>query len=114
MSRAVLLAGAAREVALKEMTGSGWRLTPDRDALEKAWKFKSFSEAWGFMARVALKAEKLDHHPEWRNVYNLVEVVLTTHSCGGLSELDLKLARAMEVYAAGAQAVEQGGACDCG
>ena len=58
--------------------------TTDRDALRKIWKFKSFSEAWGFMSRAALFAEKLNHHPEWSNVYNVVDVTLTTHDCDGL------------------------------
>jgi 4a-hydroxytetrahydrobiopterin dehydratase len=62
----------------------------------KTFKFKDFSEAFGFMARAALVAEKMDHHPEWTNVWNRVEVTLSTHSAGGLTELDLKLAEAMD------------------
>jgi len=77
----------------------GWQPLEDRDAIQKSFKFKSFNEAWGFMSRSALAAEKLNHHPEWFNVYNRVEVVLTTHDCGGLSELDLKLAKLMDRYA---------------
>ena len=79
----------------------GWTAVDGRDALEKSFKFRSFSEAWGFMARVALAAEKLNHHPEWSNVYNRVEITLTTHECGGLSDLDVKLAKRIDSYAAG-------------
>ncbi|MGF1595133.1 MAG: 4a-hydroxytetrahydrobiopterin dehydratase [Kiloniellaceae bacterium] len=77
----------------------GWVPAGDRDALQKTFKFKSFSEAWGFMSRVALAAEKLNHHPEWFNVYNRVDITLTTHDCGGLSELDVKLAKRIDGYA---------------
>ncbi len=78
---------------------TGWGAVEGRDAIRKVWKFKSFSEAWGFMSRVALLAEKLNHHPEWRNVYNVVDVTLTTHDCDGLSDLDLDLARRMDKLA---------------
>ena len=78
----------------------GWDLVEGRDALKKTFQFKSFNQAWGFMNRVALAAEKLNHHPEWFNVYNRVEITLTTHDCGGLSELDIKLAKRIETYAA--------------
>jgi len=67
-----------------------------RDAIVRRWTFASFSQAWGFMARVALLAEQQDHHPEWSNVYNRVEIVLTTHDAGGLSARDIKLARAID------------------
>ena len=77
----------------------GWQLADGRDAIHKTFKFKDFSEAFGFMARAALVAEKLDHHPEWTNVWNRVEVTLSTHSAGGLTELDLKLAEAMDKIA---------------
>ena len=77
----------------------GWVPVEGRDALKKTFKFKSFNEAWGFMSRVALAAEKLNHHPEWFNVYNRVEITLTTHDCGGLSDLDVKLAKRIETYA---------------
>jgi 4a-hydroxytetrahydrobiopterin dehydratase len=73
-----------------------WQPTPGRDAIQRAFKFKNFSEAWGFMNRVALLAETQDHHPEWSNVYNRVEILLSTHDCDGLSERDLKLARAID------------------
>ncbi|GAB4365223.1 MAG: 4a-hydroxytetrahydrobiopterin dehydratase [Kiloniellaceae bacterium] len=77
----------------------GWAPVEGRDAIKKTFQFKSFNEAWGFMSRVALAAEKLNHHPEWFNVYNRVEIVLTTHDCGGLSELDVKLAKRIDSYA---------------
>lgn len=89
----------ARRDALAELTD--WGQVEDRDAIEKSFKFKSFSEAWGFMNRVALAAEKLNHHPEWFNVYNRVDILLSTHDCGGLSELDIKLAKRIDAYAAG-------------
>jgi 4a-hydroxytetrahydrobiopterin dehydratase len=78
-----------------------WRLLPDRDAIARDFKFRDFSGAWGFMARVALLAERHDHHPEWSNVYNRVGIVLTTHDAGGLSERDIALARAIDAIAPG-------------
>jgi 4a-hydroxytetrahydrobiopterin dehydratase len=83
----------ARAAALQEL--AGWQAVAGRDALHKSFKFKDFNEAWGFMNRVALMAEKMDHHPEWSNVYNRVEITLSTHDCDGLSERDVKLARAI-------------------
>jgi 4a-hydroxytetrahydrobiopterin dehydratase len=80
-----------RIAALKELTG--WQEVEGRDAIRRSFKFKNFNEAWGFMTRVALMAEKADHHPEWSNVYNRVEILLTTHDCDGLSMRDVKLAR---------------------
>lgn len=91
------LSPEARATALKDLPG--WSLVEGREAITKSYKFKSFSEAFGFMARVALEAEKLDHHPEWFNVYNRVEVVLATHSAQGLTELDVKLAQKMDLIA---------------
>jgi 4a-hydroxytetrahydrobiopterin dehydratase len=73
-----------------------WRLVEGRDALQKTFKFKDFNEAFGFMARAALIAEQMNHHPEWLNVWNRVEVTLSTHDAGGLTERDLKLAEAMD------------------
>lgn len=87
------LTAEERETALTEL--EGWTLVDGRDAITRAFKFKDFNEAFGFMARAALIAEKLDHHPEWFNVYNKVDVTLSTHDAGGLTELDIKLARAM-------------------
>lgn len=77
----------------------GWQKIPDREAISKSFKFKNFSEAFGFMTRVALYAEKIDHHPEWFNVYNQVDVTLATHSENGITELDIKLAQKMNVLA---------------
>jgi len=76
-----------------------WRQVTGRDAIQRAWKFSDFSEAWGFMSRVALLAEKHDHHPEWTNVWNRVEIVLSTHDAGGLSARDVALARAIDTLA---------------
>jgi 4a-hydroxytetrahydrobiopterin dehydratase len=73
-----------------------WRLVEGRDAIQRSFRFRDFSEAWGFMTRAALLAEKADHHPEWFNVYNRVDVVLTTHDAGGLSARDVALAAAMD------------------
>jgi 4a-hydroxytetrahydrobiopterin dehydratase len=83
------LAGEARAKALESLTG--WTEVEGRDAITRTFVFTDFSEAFGFMTRVALAAEKLDHHPEWRNVYRTVEVVLSTHDAGGLTELDIDL-----------------------
>jgi 4a-hydroxytetrahydrobiopterin dehydratase len=74
----------------------GWSRSEDRLAIEKTVKLKNFVEAWGFMSQVALLAEKLDHHPEWSNVYRTVSIRLTTHDSGGLTELDIKLARGID------------------
>lgn len=74
----------------------GWTLVPGRDAIHRAFRFADFSAAWGFMARVALLAEAQDHHPEWSNVWNRVEITLTTHDAGGLSARDLRLAQAID------------------
>ena len=73
-----------------------WRPTPGRDAISKTFAFADFSQAWAFMSRVALLAEKHDHHPEWSNVYNRVSITLSTHDAGGLSARDLALARAID------------------
>ena len=87
------LSDAARKAALASL--EGWTEVNGRDAISRKFTFKDFNEAFGFMARAALVAEKLDHHPEWFNVYKAVEVTLSTHDAGGLTELDIKLAEAM-------------------
>ena len=88
------LSASARTSALAKL--AGWHEVANRDAITKKFVFKDFNQAFGFMARVALVAEKLDHHPEWSNVYKNVEVTLSTHDAGGLTELDVKLAQAMD------------------
>jgi len=85
---------AAREALPAELPE--WRMMEGRDAIQRAFRFRDFNQAWGFMARVALLAEQQDHHPEWFNVYNRVEITLTTHDAGGLSGRDVKLARAID------------------
>ena len=85
---------AAREAALAEL--DGWELAPDRDAITRIFKFKNFVEAWGFMTQVAMEAEKADHHPEWFNVYNTVDILLSTHDAGGLTERDIALAKVID------------------
>ena len=88
------LTGSARSAALARL--KGWTEVAGRDAISKKFNFKDFNEAFGFMARCALIAEKLDHHPEWFNVYNRVEVTLATHDAGGVTERDIKLAQEMD------------------
>ncbi|MCB2115886.1 MAG: 4a-hydroxytetrahydrobiopterin dehydratase [Rhodobacteraceae bacterium] len=100
---AVLLTEAERNADLPALGETGWNAVEGRDAIRKIWKFRSFSEAWGFMSRAALAAEKMNHHPEWTNVYNVVDVTLTTHDCDGLSALDLSLARRMDILAGEAE-----------
>ena len=80
---------------------AGWSKVSGRDAIAKTFVFKDFNAAFGWMTRVALAAEKLDHHPEWSNVYNRVDVVLTTHDAEGVSEADLAMARIMDAVAGG-------------
>ncbi|KAL1926783.1 hypothetical protein VTP01DRAFT_5429 [Rhizomucor pusillus] len=82
-----------RETLLKPLLSSGWSLQDKRDAIEKTFQFADFNQAFGFMTRVALKADKMDHHPEWFNVYNRVQVTLSTHDCQGLSTRDIELAK---------------------
>ncbi len=86
-----------REAGLAEL--EGWNLVDGRDAMSKTFTFRNFNEAFGWMSRVALAAEKMDHHPEWFNVYKTVEVTLSTHSVGGLSPLDTRLAKIMDKMA---------------
>ena len=91
------LSGDARKTALARVPG--WSEAKDRDAIFRKFVFKDFNEAFGFMARAALVAEKLDHHPEWFNVYKTVDVTLSTHDAGGLTERDITLAEAMNKLA---------------
>lgn len=84
---------------LDSLIANGWTMATDRDAITKSYQFKSFAQAWGWMSEIALRAEKMNHHPEWFNVYGKVDVLLTTHSCDGLSDLDIKLATAMDAAA---------------
>ncbi len=86
-----VLNGSKLEEALLELTG--WSPDTNRPVITKEYKFKTFNEAWAFMSRIALKAEKMDHHPEWSNVYNTVVITLTTHDSGGITEKDIKLAK---------------------
>lgn len=91
------LVGVERARALRELPQ--WSEAKGRDAITRTYQFKSFSQAWGFMSRVALHAEKTDHHPEWFNVYGRVEVTLSTHSAAGVTAKDIELARKMDQYA---------------
>lgn len=91
----------AEDVAERLRAMDGWVLAEDGASIWKAFRFKTFAQAFGFMSEAALAAEKLDHHPEWFNVYNKVDVTLTTHSASGLTELDFKLAGKMDKAAAG-------------
>jgi len=92
------LEGAARKSALAAL--KNWREVDGRDAIAKKFVFKDFNQAFGFMSRAALMAEKMDHHPEWFNVYKTVEVTLSTHDAGGVTDKDIALAKAMDAYAA--------------
>jgi len=86
--------------ALEPLKDTGWAEVPGRDAIAKAFRFADFVEAFGFMTRAAIEAEKMNHHPEWSNVYRTVEVTLTTHDAGGLSDLDVRLAQTLDRLAA--------------
>jgi 4a-hydroxytetrahydrobiopterin dehydratase len=92
------LSGQARADAVAKL--NGWTEVAGRDAIAKKFVFRDFNEAFGFMSRAALVAEKMDHHPEWFNVYKTVEVTLATHDAGGVTELDIALAQAMDGFAA--------------
>jgi 4a-hydroxytetrahydrobiopterin dehydratase len=92
------LSAEARKVALAGLPG--WSEVTGREAIARTFTFKDFNEAFGFMSRAALVAEKADHHPEWRNVYKVVEVVLSTHDAGGVTARDIALATAMNAIAA--------------
>ncbi|WP_370049696.1 MULTISPECIES: 4a-hydroxytetrahydrobiopterin dehydratase [Salipiger] len=90
------LSDTARDTVLAPLFESGWELVEGRDAIHKTFEFADFTEAFSWMSRAALWAEKWDHHPEWSNVYKTVEVTLSTHDVGGLSSLDAKLARKLD------------------
>jgi len=92
------LEGEMRKQALAEL--KDWREVAGRDAITRKFVFKDFNEAFGFMTRAALVAEKMDHHPEWSNVYKTVDVTLSTHDAGGVTEKDVALAKAMDRFAA--------------
>jgi 4a-hydroxytetrahydrobiopterin dehydratase len=96
--RPVVLPAAERGESVARL--AGWRDVPGRNAIAKTFVFADFNAAFGFMARVALVAEKMDHHPEWSNVYKTVEVTLSTHDAGGVTALDITLAQAMDRIAA--------------
>ncbi len=93
------LSDVERNELLTPLFEAGWQTDSDRDAITRTYKFGSFVEAFAFMSGAALHAEKLNHHPEWSNVYNRVTVTLTTHDAGGLTELDVKLAKRMDALA---------------
>ncbi len=94
---AVKLGAEERQQALADL--GNWTEIPERDAITRTLTFGDFNEAWAFMARVALKAEQMNHHPEWFNVWSKVEITLSTHDCGGLSALDIELARFIDSIA---------------
>ncbi|KAG8579157.1 hypothetical protein GDO81_010734 [Engystomops pustulosus] len=95
-SEAHLLSPEERTEAVQELQSLGWSEITARDAIYKEFVFKTFNQAFGFMTRVALQAEKMNHHPEWFNVYNKVQITLTTHDCGKLTRKDVKLAKFIE------------------
>lgn len=96
---AAKLTGAKRKAALKSL--KGWKLQDGRDAIEKSFVFDNFVTAFGFMSSAALVAQQMDHHPEWFNVYNRVDVVLSTHDANGLTQLDIDLAQVLDGLAKG-------------
>jgi 4a-hydroxytetrahydrobiopterin dehydratase len=92
-----LMTQRIRDIKMPALMDQGWKMVDGRDAIQKEYKFKSFARAFGWMSSVAVLAEKMDHHPEWSNVYNRVTVTLTTHSADGLTELDIDLAIKMDM-----------------
>ena len=90
---------AKTDTDLAPLLSNGWARADDRDAIKKQFVFKNFVQAFGFMTKVAIHAEKLNHHPEWSNVYKTVDVTLTTHDVDGLTELDIKLAKTCDKLA---------------
>ncbi|CAN8013734.1 unnamed protein product [Ixodes persulcatus] len=95
-SKRAKLTEEERKTKLAPLLSAGWTTVKDRDAIYKEFLFKNFNQSFGFMTRIAMQAEKMDHHPEWFNVYNKVQVTLSTHDVGGLSENDVKLATFIE------------------
>ncbi|PNJ59670.1 PCBD2 isoform 1, partial [Pongo abelii] len=89
-----------RNQAILDLKAAGWSELSERDAIYKEFSFRNFNQAFGFMSRVALQAEKMNHHPEWFNVYNKVQITLTSHDCGELTKKDVKLAQFIEKAAA--------------
>lgn len=95
-SKRAKLTEEERQVKLAPLLSAGWTNVKDRDAIYKEFLFKNFNQSFGFMTRIAMQAEKMDHHPEWFNVYNKVQITLSTHDVGGLSDNDVKLANFIE------------------
>ncbi len=93
------LSDAERETDLAPLIDAGWSMVAGRDAMSKTFTFRNFATAFGWMTSIAIVAEKMNHHPDWSNVYNRVEVTLTTHDAGGLTAKDIKLANRMEALA---------------
>ena len=102
---AVKLTDEERGAALASLTE--WQSVEGRDAITRSYKFKDFNEAFGWMTRVAMVAEKMDHHPEWANVYNSVKVTLSTHDAGGVTQLDVNLAIIMDMIATDMASIER-------
>ncbi len=101
----VRLTDEERSTALASLTE--WQSVEGRDAITRSYKFKDFNEAFGWMTRVAMVAEKMDHHPEWANVYNSIKVTLSTHDAGGITQLDINLAIIMDMVAADMASTER-------
>ncbi|XP_027265562.2 pterin-4-alpha-carbinolamine dehydratase 2 isoform X2 [Cricetulus griseus] len=99
-SDAQWLTAEERSQLIPGLRAAGWSELSERDAIYKEFTFKNFNQAFGFMSRVALQAEKMNHHPEWFNVYNKVQITLTSHDCGGVTKRDVKLAQFIEKAAA--------------
>ncbi|NXG45988.1 PHS2 dehydratase, partial [Psilopogon haemacephalus] len=99
-SQSQRLTAEERSQVLPDLKASGWSELGERDALYKEFHFQTFNQAFGFMTRVALQAERMNHHPEWFNVYSKVQITLTSHDCGGLSRRDVKLAQFIDRAAA--------------
>lgn len=98
-----LLTPEERDALLPPLGEAGWGADPETDSLRKIWRFRSFSEAWAFLSRVALLSERRAHHPDWRNRYNVVDLRLTTHAAGGLTQLDTDMAPLIDRLAGDAE-----------